>query len=285
MTYALFALLALDTGAALSVDAFPAGAVIDEIQFEGYPAHRAGLRPGDRLLSWLREAASEGGRAGGQLLSPFELADLAMRELVRGPLTVNGTREGIPFTAALPADGDVGAKARPAFPESQLQTYERGRILVAEGKLDEGTALWRELAALAARTPGGTAASCWLLGRIGSVWAKSDVMAVRSAYRDAVECARQVGPHVVSALLQDRYWIERLSGQLQAAEEVSLAAIETVRSQAGFSLAEAAWLTYLGDAVELGRGQESVHLFHQALSLQTAEAPEGVAVAGTGRPS
>jgi CHAT domain-containing protein/tetratricopeptide (TPR) repeat protein len=68
------------------------GLVVETVSPES-AAFRAGLMPGDQLLSWCRSAGEGGGCiARGDLRSPFDWLDVQMDDVQRGGVVVEGTR-------------------------------------------------------------------------------------------------------------------------------------------------------------------------------------------------
>lgn len=121
------AILSLFAGTVPARAAFPAepppsggpGAWIESVA-PGSLGERAGLRPGDRVTGWRREASFPGSPipAAGAVASPFDLEAALREEAPRGALELGGVRAGRPFRAGLPAGASLegaGLESRPAL--------------------------------------------------------------------------------------------------------------------------------------------------------------------------
>jgi CHAT domain-containing protein/tetratricopeptide (TPR) repeat protein len=262
--HTLSLLLVAGLGVAAAADRFPPGVVVEEVQ-KGRPASFADVRPGDVL----------------DVASPFELAELGLEQLPRGPVRLNGARNGEPFAALVPTEAvPFGLKVRPAFPSALLEDYERGRSLLKEGKLDDAVTAWRSVTTAAAKIPGGAAAACWLLGRIG---AESTLAGrfedSRAFYREAVACAEPLGAESVALLLEEQAFIEKERGQIEAAHTAYTAALERRetsphRMARASCIARRAWVDFVA-----GRSEQAIAGYQEALAIQQKEVPDGIASA------
>src|SRR4029450_525247 len=75
------------------------------------------LAAGDRLLSWNRDDASTAEDAHGTLESPFDLAWAEIADAQRGPIVLDGVRNGQPLHARVEA-GEWKLRARPVLAEA-----------------------------------------------------------------------------------------------------------------------------------------------------------------------
>jgi len=100
------------------------GVVVVSLQEEG-TAWKAGLREGDHLLSWTREAAPPHHPKSekGAFATPFDLTFVEMEECPRGPITLAGRREGQPFSAKV-APGKWKIEARPVLSPTEVRAWE-----------------------------------------------------------------------------------------------------------------------------------------------------------------
>lgn len=95
--------------------------VVVEAASEGLGAEIAGIRAGDVLVAWRRQARepryAEG--SGGDIKTPFDVSYLWFEEEPRGPLTLMGIRDGQALSFVLPP-GQWGLVTRPRF-EAELE--------------------------------------------------------------------------------------------------------------------------------------------------------------------
>jgi CHAT domain-containing protein/Tfp pilus assembly protein PilF len=137
-----------------------ASGVIVESVAPGSPAQKAGLEPGDRLVSWSQAAET------GTFRTPFDLDDVEGERAPRGAvrlLAIRGDRE---VSTSLDAEG-WGLMVRPELPESALAELQSARSAAAEGRHEEAA---RILAGLAPMAPDPGVAS-WLHVQSGHAWA------------------------------------------------------------------------------------------------------------------
>jgi CHAT domain-containing protein len=168
-----------------------AGVVVEEVAKES-PAQKAGIEPGDLILSWSREAAPPANPQGafGSIQSPFDLAAVEIEEAPRGVVTLSGRRGASTATWALPP-GSSGLTVRPALSEELLALYEDGKKRITTKEIAAGVAAWRG-AAEEAKEEGKRWLAAWFLSKVGSAlgellrWSEAD-----AAYGEAVEQVEQ----------------------------------------------------------------------------------------------
>ena len=73
----------------------PAGIVVEAVTRDS-AAEKAGMQPGDVILSWMRAGSPPANPqpAQGTIGSPFALADVESEQAPRGPVTLQGRRGG-----------------------------------------------------------------------------------------------------------------------------------------------------------------------------------------------
>ena len=103
------------------------GVVVESVPRGGAGA-TAGLRPGDVLLTWTRAAAPPANPqpASGTLRTVFDVLDVLQDQSPRGPIEVDGWRDGLPLTLTL-REGDVWLQARPVLAPEPMVAYDAGR--------------------------------------------------------------------------------------------------------------------------------------------------------------
>lgn len=140
----------------------PGGVVVTGVE-PGGAAARAGLRAGDRLLTWSRFTGGGDAGPGGRLTSPIELARVEELEAPVGKIRLGGWREGATFEATLPP-ASWRLEARPGLDGGALGDYLAGLEHVEAERLDAGVAAWRALAE-GLEASGRIREAVWLRGR------------------------------------------------------------------------------------------------------------------------
>ena len=177
----------------------PGGVVVEEVGKDS-AGERAGIKPRDVLLSWVRLPSPPANpeEARGRIDSPFDLADVETEQAPRGEVKLSGTREGKAFSAVLPP-GDWKVKTRPQMPESLLSAYQEGKSLIEAKEPDKGFALWRQAAAKGTGKKAWKVAT-WLFLKTGDAladlrkWNES-----HAAYRTAIDEAKNASDWSVQA--------------------------------------------------------------------------------------
>jgi hypothetical protein len=174
--------------------AFSEGVAIEEVR-KGFAAEQAGLRPGDVILRWSRPARPPANpdAAEGEIRSPFDLADVEMEQGARGPVTLQGRREGSPLSVVISKDL-WKITSRPTLPPAAVEGYEQGVALLKGGRTHDATNAWRALSSQIGDQVCSTACRCWIETRIGRAWADGgDLAAAREAYGQAARWAENAG--------------------------------------------------------------------------------------------
>jgi hypothetical protein len=129
-------------------------------------AASAGIRTGDRLLSWQRTRQGQV-VARGRFLQPFDIRDFELEQLPRGGTRVILERDGTQITVA-PVPGPWGLEAGLDL-ESELQRrYDRGLARARAHDIPGALEVWRPLAVDLERGRQ-VAAAIWLCSRIGTL--------------------------------------------------------------------------------------------------------------------
>ena len=125
----------------------PPGIVVEKV-VPGHEAAKAGVQPGDVLVSWTREAnpPANPAPASGVFRSPFDVLEVQINEAPRAKtLTLGLLREGKTISTPI-AQYPWQLETRPAFPAVWLSRYEEGRSAIEKGDLANGSGVWRALA-------------------------------------------------------------------------------------------------------------------------------------------
>jgi CHAT domain-containing protein/tetratricopeptide (TPR) repeat protein len=168
------------------------GLVLETVAPES-AASRAGLMPGDRLLSWCRAPREDGDcMARGELRTPFDWLDLQMEDVQVGGVVVAGTRgpETLRWTL-LPTF--QGLTVAPLFQGTLAEAYQAFRDLESTGEpASAGEKL--ERAAELAEQSQCAGAALWLQMRAAQLQAKARQWPLaETGYQEALAQARAAG--------------------------------------------------------------------------------------------
>jgi len=234
-------------------------------------AEKAGLQPGDVLLSWTRDDAK------GEIESPFNLSLIEIEQVPRGNVTLKGTRDTDERVWLLGPD-DWGVKTRPNLPQNLLSTYLEGRELAKTGKPNEAVERWQAAAVQAEKYS--SALSAWLFFHSAEQltdakqWKEAD-----HAYEKAVQRASGARPAVVAQLFRAWGTASEHHNDLETATRYSQRAMAEDEKSSKESLLIAADLNNLG--IFTGKhgdiaNAEAYHL--RALAIRKKLAPGSLAV-------
>ena len=168
--------------------------VVVEAVHPGRAADLSGITSGTILTSW------SGSAAHGPLRSPFDVVEVETDHAPRGPVTLNGTRDGKAFTVTL-ASADWGMSARPRMEGAALSAYTLGLTAAAEGRIEEALERWREATRLAVEHRD-LATAAWLSSKVASILVKPATARnspksardqARAAYTEASKAAETTG--------------------------------------------------------------------------------------------
>lgn len=161
----------------------PKECVVAEGIKEGTPLARAGVREGDAIVAWERQAGPSQTGARGRIVSVLDWMEIEAEQAPRGPIALKVWRKGRYLNLVAPLGLRDTAGVRPWMPDSVLNPYREGMKQVDAGNVPAGVVLWQEAVR---RT--GTATwivRFWLRLRIGEALLKAH------RAKDAEEVARQ----------------------------------------------------------------------------------------------
>ncbi|MCH9649689.1 MAG: tetratricopeptide repeat protein [Deltaproteobacteria bacterium] len=283
----LLTLIFADFGLPTSGDATEAGGqpsewrgVVVETVGLGSNLEKAGLQPGDHLLSWLRlpnpPANSE--EASGEIESFFDWKWLVTEQAPRGAVELMGERAGERKVFTVPM-GSWKSEVRPSMPAKLLADYLKGRELIEASEFDQAEEEWLELGKLLEETVDWRLA-CGLFLRMGEIWAETrDWERARTEYALALELA---GDRRSRAAI--RYAIGESyepQGHYEEAYKAIHTAFELQEEENCQSLEVAKSLVMLGFLANQKRDLETAmtHL-HRALAIWEQLAPNSLGLSG-----
>jgi CHAT domain-containing protein/tetratricopeptide (TPR) repeat protein len=260
------------------------GVIVEEVGSSSVGA-KAGIRPGDVVLSWTRAPAPPANpdEARGDIRSAFDLAGVEIEQAPRGEVRLAGTRDDASFTLTLPPGGAWEISVRPQLPPEWLATYHQGKSMIDAGGSDKGVAAWRELAARA-DSAGEAELGAWLGARVGGALANLRKWEeAHAAYQQAIALAKEHGAPAIAAQILDDDGVafERQNDfpKAAAAYREALQLRETISQE---SLAVARSLNVLGNLGRL-RGELSAaeRFLKQSISIYEKAAPESLPFAAS----
>ena len=272
----LRAALAADAPCPLSTP----GLVVEAIAPES-AAFRAGLMPGDRLVSWCRiPDGAEGCAARGDLRNPFDWLDLQMEDIQRGGVVVEGTRGSESHLWSLLPTFQILTVA-PLFRGALAEAYQISRSRERAG--DSGSAAKDlERAAQLADESSCTDAALWLRLRVAQLHARAWQWPEADAeYQSLLANAHASGAARLEAHLQ-MSWSETLEarGDFIRARQQLEKALELEEKGHPEGLGVATVLLRLGNLADKQDGlEEADRLYRRGYDLILRLAPNGGAEA------
>lgn len=167
-------------------------------------AEIAGVKPGDILLGWKSRVAS------GNFESPFDLHYVWYEQASRGPVTLEGTRNGRRRIWLLGGD-TWGISARPNFRTALCSVYEKTQELASAGKLVDAVNLFRAGATADVQDnfPWLTA---WFLSHAGQMLSRTKAWPlVDEAYLQAIQESRDLQPQARAEIF--RQWADQFASR------------------------------------------------------------------------
>lgn len=258
-------LLVLPIPAAVAAAPGESGLVVEAVG-DGSALDKAGVRPGDRLFTWEREADR------GALRTVFDWLWLAVEQAPRGPVRLSGERQGTALAFEVP-QGDWEARLRPWMAPEALSRYEEGRENVERGAVEAGVAGWEELGRSVPEL------GLWLHYAAGKALAAGGRrQQAEGAFEAAL--AEAADPSTRVALLEELSDGEGAPGAIERAEARLRSAVETSEAAWGESLQLTRSLSLLGGLLRVrNQPQEAAELLHRALAIERRLAPDSLALA------
>ena len=259
--------------AAFSPAAAGPGVVVEAVE-PGRTGARAGIAPGDLLLSW-RSTGDEPG--GGTIHSPAELLWVELAHSPLGTVTIEGLR-GTESRRWEPSSDRWGLTVRPAFDPALLAGYDEAKRARSAGRIGDGIEMLRELA-------GGTRNAehaGWLLAeRARWLTEASEGSRSRAAWDQAAGGADRRPDSFDTAAVRwsQGHRLKRL-GRYREAGEILILARQHVESRSPDGLAVAAAYESIADvATALSDLKPAREHYRRALEIREALAPGSLAMA------
>jgi CHAT domain-containing protein/tetratricopeptide (TPR) repeat protein len=262
----------------------PPGVVVETVE-KGSAGERAGIHPGDVLLSWERTPSPPANpqAARGTFLDALDFEEMKTEEAPRGRVVVWGRRGGEALTFHV-GQAWWGVTAAPRLAAAAAEPYQAGQWRLSAGDLEGGLDLWRQAAADLARQ-GESDLAGWLSIRIASeATARSGAWdTARAVLEETLRAVTPAGDLRLTSELE--FALGRL---LESAERYSQAVEPIQRSLAARrklmpgSLVEAAQLSDLAFLVNtLGDSRRAEALLTESLHIRQRAAPGSWLVVST----
>ncbi len=256
-----------------SVDGPLKAGVVVEWLTKNSQAEKAGLKPGDVLLSWTR------GEQKGEFESPFEMLHVRFEQAPRGIVKIEGVR-GTERKAWWLGSDTWGIAGRPNLRQPLLTFYLEGQQLAQVGKVEEAAHRLRT-AATQAQTSSAAWLRSWFLMRVAQMlfdaeqWDASD-----NAYGEAIECATAAGPIVRAELFRQRANGFENHDDIVTAEKYYLEALAEWQKLGIDTMAVSSSLNQVG-SVALLRGdlRKAEEYFGKSLTIGAKLAPKSMQMA------
>jgi len=248
------------------------GLVVESIA-KNLEGEKAGLVEGDVVLDWSR------GDANGQFESPFELSEIEAEQKPRGPVTLEGTRNGLRQTWSMGPD-QWGVEVRPNLPSRLMELYREGKELAQAGKLADAVVQWQ------AAADESQAYSCvwlrpWFLYNAAEMLVHAQKWEdAGRLYKDAIGQAKDAGPDDRAQLLKALSRNYEQQSELVNAEKYQQQALEELQKLHAESLTVAATISQLSIfAWERGDLDKSENFDRKVFEIRNKLAPGSLAVA------
>ena len=265
---------------ALSADA-RADVVVVSAQAGG-DAAKAHLKPGDRLVSWRRAPTKAAPAASGTFAAPWDVEELELSEVPRGPATVAYRRAGRNASALLGrGEWRLGVRADAEGADSELaHALAAAAAAAAQARHAEALELWQEALAFARRRGDERMRARILALEPPSFRATRRLADGEAALREALAIRERLdarGPATASVLLLLAAHLRQGRLERDAAEALARRALDVAREGAPGSLVESRALRQLGSfAWDHGDLDAFRARNEEALVLARRLAPDGI---------
>ncbi|HEX2222811.1 MAG TPA: hypothetical protein VHN15_01250, partial [Thermoanaerobaculia bacterium] len=254
----------------------PPGLMVEEVR-PGTAGQKAGLLPGDILVSWRRGPAAEAALpVAGELALPFDLAEVFLEQMPRAEVTLLGRRGAEERSWVLPQGApSVWVRTAPVLSGDLLDSYREARArFETPAGLEAGATALRGAAARA-RSRGAEDLAVWFLARAadelakGGRWEEADTF-----YNEALALHASRAPAVSAQLYREWASLFYQRFNFDRATELYERALAADRRKGFGSLTEAWSLAGLALMdVRGGGSQDEAALYRQSIEIRHRLAP------------
>ncbi|HWN44115.1 MAG TPA: CHAT domain-containing protein [Thermoanaerobaculia bacterium] len=242
---AVLAILCLGLAGAAFAETSGPGVAVEALE-GGSALDKAGLRPGDLLVSWETPPDPPANPQGaeGEVRTVFDWLGVKAEQAPRGTVRLRGERSGTAILLEV-SKGSWDARVRPRMATDLLERYTEARRRTEAGETEKGLALWDQLV-----QPGERASwdlRCWLLLEAGEAWSQAGRGdRAREVWHKALAEAQDAQARVAA--------LEALGSSFELASEMAKA---EASFRSALEAGEAAW----------GESLQTVHLLNKLTNV------------------
>ena len=269
--------------AALLVLALGSAGRADVVVVEAWPGGetaKSKLKAGDRLVSWRRAATRASPAASGAFHAPWEVDDLELAQVPRGPIAVVYTRAGKSMVVRL-GGGEWRLRTRPEA-ESDMalwQTLDRAADLAAKARYADAKVEWEKAREASLRIKDDRLRALVLRSEARTLIFLQDGKGAEEALRETLAIRARTdpgGPPQALALAALALFLGNFKGQEKEGEELVRNALAIVEKRAAGSLVHAGVLRAAGSlATRRDDLDEASSRLTRALAIASRLAPKG----------
>ncbi len=246
----------------------------------GGEAAKAHLRSGDRLASWRRAATKTAPAASGLFRAPWDVDELELSQVPRGPVTVLVVRGASKREARL-GGGELRVRTRPEA-ESEMalwRTFGRASDLAAKGRYADAKVEWETVKDASVRLGDDRLRALVLRAEARTLISLQDSPGTEAALREALAIRSRTdpgGPAEALSMAGLALFLGNLKGQEKDGEALVQKALATIETCAAGSLAHARILMNAGGlATRREDLDEATRRLTKALAIAARLAPDG----------
>jgi CHAT domain-containing protein/Tfp pilus assembly protein PilF len=251
------------------------GGVVVEWVMPESEAEKNGIRPGDVIDGWTREAEH------GTIDSPFTFTWVEMEQKPRGPLSLEGWHGADRLAWKFFTD-QIGLRVRPLMQEHLAHVYKEGLALEDAGKITEAAESWRDAAGDTTAADPDWLAS-WLLTHAGESLSRAQRGQDSSSFfEEAVQRCPDKDPTLKALVLHS--WAAALleAAEMEKSESLFKAALDQIDRPNAPSLLGATFIERIGLSIYFRDDWvKAKEYLTRSLMIRQELAPESSAVASS----